>query len=722
MQAWMKKIIETALPFMRWFPITHQTLRADFVAGITVALVLIPQSMAYAQLAGLPVVYGLYASFVPVIVASLWGSSNQLHTGPVAMLSLMSAASLMSFATPGTTDFIQLSIMLALMVGVLRLLLGIFRLGAIVNLLSSPVIVGFTNAAALIIGLSQLSKVLGVPFPRSDTYLADLWQVIAQLPQVHWWTLAFAASAVLIIVALRHTFPRAPAVLVAVAITTLISAYTGYENKITIATEQIRDAEAVATLQAYSATRDQISSYTNQLTDNNQRASKLEKSGNSHDIREARDLRTQATVLQYELGIFKQENNARLVALNSIPLESVIDTHENQLFYRSSELPNHLTGDGKAWRFSSLSGNEITLTAGGAVVGAIPQGLPGFEIPVIDIDLMIALLPAAMVMALIGFMEATSISKAIATSTGDRINTNKELIGQGLANIAGSFFGSYTVSGSFSRSAVASRTGARTGLFAIISALAVVAVLIAFTSYLYHLPQAVLAVIVMMAVFSLIRITPLIHAWKVDRIGASIGVITFFATLLLAPAIANGILLGIALTVLHYLIRTMKPRVEIVGRKSNGTLGGILSHRLQPISEHFVPVRFDGSLSFANVAYFEDMILESHARFPGAKVILVIGSGINVVDASGVEKIREVARRLNDMGIQLAFSSLKLQVMNVFERSGLTQELGKDVFFTDKETALHQLSERYHAPATAHLYKVDSGSSITDKLAYSDSR
>jgi MFS superfamily sulfate permease-like transporter len=335
---------------------------------------------------------------------------------------------------------------------------------------------------------------------------------------------------------------------------------------------------------------------------------------------------------------------------------------------------------------------------------------------------MIALLPAAMVMALIGFMEATSISKAIATSTGDRIDTNKELIGQGLANIAGSFFGSYTVSGSFSRSAVASRTGARTGLFAIISALAVVAVLIAFTSYLYHLPQAVLAVIVMMAVFSLIRITPLIHAWKVDRIGASIGVITFFATLLLAPAIANGILLGIALTVLHYLIRTMKPRVEIVGRKSNGTLGGILSHRLQPISEHFVPVRFDGSLSFANVAYFEDMILESHARFPGAKVILVIGSGINVVDASGVEKIREVARRLNDMGIQLAFSSLKLQVMNVFERSGLTQELGKDVFFTDKETALHQLSERYHAPATAHLYKVDSGSSITDKLAYSDSR
>mgnify|MGYP001819574938 CR=1 FL=1 len=152
-------------PFLRWFPMTRATLRADLIAGITVALILVPQSMAYAQLAGLPVVYGLYAAFIPVIIASLWGSSNQLHTGPVAMLSLMSAAALVSFANPGTTEFIQLSLMLALMVGVLRLALGVFRLGAIVNLLSSPVIVGFTNAAALIIGLSQLSKIIGVLFP-----------------------------------------------------------------------------------------------------------------------------------------------------------------------------------------------------------------------------------------------------------------------------------------------------------------------------------------------------------------------------------------------------------------------------------------------------------------------------------------------------------------------------------------------------------------------------
>jgi MFS superfamily sulfate permease-like transporter len=708
----MKNAFETALPFLRWFPITRETLRADLVAGVTVALVLIPQSMAYAQLAGLPVVYGLYSSFVPVIVASLWGSSNQLHTGPVAMLSLMSAASLMSFATPGSTDFIQLSIMLALMVGVLRLLLGLFRLGAIVNLLSSPVIVGFTNAAALIIGLSQLSKVIGVPFPRSESYLADLWHVIEQLPNVHWWTLAFAAGAWLTISILRRVFPRAPAVLIAVALATVVSAYSGYEEKATLSTAQIHDAETVAALHSYAETQDRISKYTDELAGYNHRASELEHAGEIDNLREARRLQAQAAVIEYELSILKRESNSQRIALNEITLESATDAAGMPVYYRSNSLPAGLSGDGKSWRFNSLTGEEVTLSAGGAVVGAIPQGLPGFDVPVIHMDLLLALLPAALVMALIGFMEATSISKAIATSTGDRVDTNKELVGQGLANIAGSFFGSFTVSGSFSRSAVAARTGAKTGLFAIISALAVVAVLLAFTSYLYHLPQAVLAVIVMMAVFSLIRVTPLVHAWKVDRIGAVIGVITFLATLLLAPAIADGILLGIVLTAIHFLIRTMKPRVEVMGRKANGTLGGIRTHHLKPISECFVPVRFDGALSFTNVAYFEDMILEAHADFPHAKTILVIGSGINLIDATGEEKIREVAHRLRDVGVQLAFSSLKHQVMKVFDKSGLIQELGQDAFFTDKETALHQLIERYTSPANALEFPCEKRSSV----------
>lgn len=695
----MRSLVFSLFPFLRWFPMTRDGLRADLVAGVTVALVLVPQSMAYAQLAGLPVVYGLYASFVPVIVASLWGSSSQLHTGPVAMLSLMSAAALIPFASPGSPDFIELSIMLALMVGVLRLALGVFRLGAIVNLLSSPVIVGFTNAAALIIGLSQLSKVIGVPFPRTDNYLADLWRVLVQIPELHWPTLVFGVGAWLVISAMRRVMPSLPGVLVAVVLATLVSALVGYENKTSVTLDQIGDAQAAAAIETYGAVHTRIGELTNEIAELNRRAEDLKERGNDTDFEQAAMLEAQAAVLAHQLKKLKSENTVRRVDLHAMHLTPVAGENGQMRFVSVDAVDEN---EGGTWRFHGVSQDGVVLSSGGAVVGKIPEGLPSLDTPTIQWDLVIALLPAALVMALIGFMEATSISKAIATNTGERVDTSKELVGQGLANIAGSFFGSYTVSGSFSRSAVAARTGAKTGLFAIISALAVVLVLLFFTEYLYHLPQAVLAVIVMMAVFSLIRISPLVNAWKFDRIGALIGIITFLATLLMAPSIANGILLGVVLTVLYHLVRIMKPRTEIVSRKEDGTLGGMFTHGLKPISENFVPVRFDGSLTFINVAYFEDMILEAHSDFPDAKAILVIGSSINEIDASGEEKVREVAQRLREVGVKLAFSGIKHQVMQVMERSGLVQELGADAFYPDKQSALDAMIQQYGAgPAPA---------------------
>ena len=691
----MSSLLLRVFPFLRWFPLTRASLRADLVAGVTVALVLVPQSMAYASLAGLPVVYGLYASFVPVIVASLWGSSNQLHTGPVAMLSLMSAAALIPFASPGSTAFVQLSLMLALMVGVLRLALGVFKLGAIVNLLSSPVIIGFTNAAALIIGLSQLNKVIGVPFPRSNSYLADLWHVVEQIPHLHWATLAFAVGTWLLIAGLRRVSPALPGVLIAVVVSTMLSAAFNYEDKVEMRASQVHDDALLAEIAAHKSTSERIAALTGEISEYNLEISELRKTGGFGNISQANRLQSDIAIDQYELGLLKTENNRRSVALHSAVYSGVVDDSGVLALYPEGEVPAGLTPDGKTWRYNQGYDDTIVFSAGGAVVGDIPRGLPGFEVPTIQWGLVLTLLPAALVMALIGFMEATSISKAIATSTGERIDTSKELIGQGLANIAGSFFGSYAVSGSFSRSAVAARVGARTGLFAIISALAVVLVLMFFTSYLYHLPHAVLAVIVMMAVFSLIRVAPLVHAWHIDRIGVSIGIVTFFATLLLAPAIANGILLGIFLTISHFLIKTMKPRAEVVSSKPDGTLGGIVANNLKPMSEQFVPVRFDGSLTFANVAYFEDMILEALADFPDCKTVLVIGSGINDIDASGEEKIREIAGRLKAQGVRLEFSGLKNQVKRVFERCGLVEELGANAFHSSKERALAFLLDKY---------------------------
>jgi SulP family sulfate permease len=680
------------LPFLRWFPMSRTGLRADLVAGVTVALVLVPQSMAYAQLAGLPVVYGLYASFIPVIIASLWGSSSQLHTGPVAMLSLMSAAALIPLATPGSDLFIELSIMLALMVGVLRLALGLLSLGAVVNLLSSPVIVGFTNAAALIIGLSQLSKVLGVPFPRTESYLADLWRVLQQVPDTHLPTLLFAIGAWLLIAGLRRKIPSLPGVLVAVLAATLVSALVGFEHKLEVKTAQIADAGILAKVEQLDKAQTRMANITTELATISRRAEELESDGGMHAVAKAAEVRSHMPALKFEQAQTKRDIIALRLELHHLKLQGVQQADGQWIFQALT--PEAATDNGN-WHFQGVKQGQVTLSAGGDVVGNIPAGLPSFNVPKVHWDLILALLPAALVMALIGFMEATSISKAIATKTGERVNANKELVGQGLANIAGSFFSAFTVSGSFSRSAVAAKTGAKTGLFAIISALAVVLVLLFFTEYLYHLPQAVLAVIVMMAVFSLISIKPLVQAWKIDRVSAVTGIVTFFATLIMAPAIANGILLGVVLTVLHFLIRTMKPRAEIVARKPDGTLGGIRAHNLNPVSEHFVPVRFDGALTFTNVAYFEDIVLEALSHFPKAKTILVIASGINSIDASGEEKVREVAERLEKRGVKLMFSGLKYQVRGVLSKAGIVDLLGAGAFFPDKESAMRSLCKTY---------------------------
>src|SRR5687768_14099140 len=230
-----------ALPFLAWFPLRPGVLRADAIAGVTVAMVLIPQSMAYAQLAGMPPYYGLYAAFLPVIVAALFGSSQQLSTGPVAMVSLLTGATLAKFAAPGTEAFIALAIVLALMVGLMQLAMGLFRLGEIVSFLSHPVVVGFTNAAAIIIALSQLSKLLGVPMGRTDFFLKDVWEVLRHANEMHWPTLAMGLGALAIIIVVRRVKPLWPGVLIAVAVATVVSWAIDFDRREAAKPEQFQE-------------------------------------------------------------------------------------------------------------------------------------------------------------------------------------------------------------------------------------------------------------------------------------------------------------------------------------------------------------------------------------------------------------------------------------------------------------------------------------------------
>jgi len=689
MPAFLKRIF----PFLSWFPLNAEALRADLMAGITVALVLIPQSMAYAQLAGLPAYYGLYAAFLPVAVASLWGSSHQLGTGPVAVVSLLTASSLAVLAAPGSDQFIALAIMLALLVGIIQLLLGIFKLGVIVNFLSHPVIVGFTNAAAIIIALSQLSKLFGVPMGRSEHFINDIVGVIKLIGDTHMPTLAMGVLAIAIMWSIRKYAPKLPGVLIAVVVTTLLSWAVGFERNAPGAPEQIADPELLAVVQQSMAAAKRVDDLNTQIAERSAALKAARKASGEESV--------QVVQMEAELGLARIEVHAaedafakEKAALRHLQLVRSTDASGATLaIYRANQAPQGVTLDETRYRLRKLSANGFTLVGGGEVVGVIPAGLPSIKMPTFSLDALGSLLSAALVISLVGFMEAISIAKAIAAKTRQRLDPNQELIGQGLANVVGSFTQAFPVSGSFSRSAVNMNSGAKTGMSSVITALIVLVALIFLTPLLYHLPQAVLASIIIMAVIGLVNFQAVKHAWQASRHDGIAAVVTFFATLAFAPHLDNGIMVGAGLALGLYLYRTMSPRVAILGRYKDGTLRDIHVNPDLPTSKHMVAIRFDGSLYFANVAYFEDAVLEAVANHPDAKYVLVVGDGINQLDASGEEVIHHLVERLHSIGTTLVFSGLKKQVLDVMHATGLFDMIGQDKVFATEELAIAAIYE-----------------------------
>ncbi|PZP62818.1 MAG: sodium-independent anion transporter [Azospira oryzae] len=682
-------------PFLAWFPVKAATLRADLTAGITVGLVLVPQSLAYAQLAGLPPYYSLYAAFVPVIVAAAFGSSHQLATGPVAMVSLLTGAVLAPLAAAGSEQFVALAILLALMVGVLQLLMGVFRLGVLVNFLSHPVIVGFTNAAAFIIAASQFNKLIGVSKGRSESFLLDMWGVLLQLGDIHWPTVAMGAGAIGLMVTLKKIAPRAPGVLVAVIIATAVSWATGFEKKGTAQPDQIADDALRSIAVDYVAAQNAIAELQHRIQTGLAELHRAERSG-VLGSRHVVALRYHVEILRLELADLENENRKRLRDLRKFAFERAM-TSEGPRLYLHGQLPEGFTGDGQLWRIRAISDGKLQLAGGGEVVGTIPPGLPEFKLPSVNLEKIGALLSGALIIALVGFMEAVSAAKAIATRTRQRLDANQELIGQGLANVAGSLFQSFPVSGSFSRTAVNYSAGARTGMASMFTAFMVVITLLLFTPLLYHLPQAVLAAIIMMAVAGLINFRAMRDAWRAHRHDGIAALVTFAATLVFAPHLDKGILLGAGLAVVLYLYRTMKPRVVVLGRHPDGVLRDADLHGL-PLSEHLVAVRFDGQLYFANTPYFEAAILDVAARFPKARQILVVADGINQMDASGEEAVRHLNARLREAGVTLSFSGLKRQVLEVMERTGLIEKIGRNNLFASEDDALEALAKRIDDP------------------------
>jgi len=474
----------------------------------------------------------------------------------------------MTLATFGTEQFYTYVILMALLSGLIQIILGVGRLGVLINFLSYPVLRGFINAAAIIIGLSQLPSMLGLTLKNSTHFLSDVLHVIEHADKMHTLSLMFGMTALISLLLLKKFLPKLPGVLIVVSVSTLMSYLIGFEAD------------------------------------------------------------------------------------------------------------------------------------GGVVVGIIPEGLPSFGVPEIDVVITMQLLPTAFVIAIISFMEAMSSSKIIAIKTRTRWDENQELIGQGVAKVIAAFSHSMPVSGSFSRSALNLSSGAKTGMASIFSALLVLLTLLFFTPLLHHLPKPVLAAVIMMAVFSLIDFATIKEAWNAHKSDGVAAMITFIATLAFAPNIQNGILTGIIVSLVLFLLQTMKPRVVILGEDKKGVLRSARSYNLPKLSSKVTVIRFDGQLYFANVNYFEESVLYLVSHDPNMKAILVAGDAISGLDASGVEMLKNLLIRLKKAGIILAFCNLHSSVESIIDRTVLKDMINSENIFSSVREGLKELDLRLEGDTT----------------------
>lgn len=525
--------------------------KSDLAAGITVAVLLIPQGMAYALIAGLPPIYGLYAALVPQIVYAFLGTSRQLAVGPVAMDSLLVAAGLGALSIVDPSQYIQMAIVLALLMGALQFILGLLRMGFIVSFLSKPVINGFTAAAAIIIGLSQLKHLLGIPVAQSNKIQEFASTFLQSNTPIHLPTLIIGLGSVLLLIGIKKWNPKIPSGLIAVV-----------------------------------------------------------------------------------LGIF--------------------------------------------WVYFGKQAQT-----GVAIVGEIPNGLPSFTLPLTDWETIKALLPIALTIALVAFMEAVSVAKAIQEKHKNyEINPNQELIALGASNIIGSLFQSYPTTGGFSRTAVNDQAGAKTGISALVSAIIVAVILSFFTHWFFYLPKAVLGAIIIVAVINLIDLKYAARLFKSRKDEFAVLLLTFVLTLFVG--ITQGILFGIIFSLLLLVFRTSKPHYAFLGRI--GTTNYFKNIERFPeevvVRNDLIILRFDAQLFFGNIEFFKKLVLEAIEKNKGqVKGFIINARAINYIDSTATEQLVEIIKKLQKKDIRVMIVGAIGPARDLIIKSKLIKVLGKENLF-----------------------------------------
>lgn len=571
-------------PFVQWTKNYKKgNLLPDLLAGITVAVVLIPQSMSYAMIAGISPIYGLYAGAIPPIIAALWGRTSLLATGPVAMVSLLTYSAILPFAKPGAPEFIAMAVMLAFLVGICQLLMGIFRLGFIMRFVSHPVIIGFTNAAAIIIGLTQLKHLLGIELKDSEFILPIIIETAEKLTKINPYSLGIGAVAFLIIVLGKRIHKYFPGAMVATAVTILLC---------------------------------------------------------------------------YFLELSKM--GVKIIG----------------------EMPEGLPGFSLPFKELFDVSQSICAT-----------GLPVMTITLTNIENVLRLIGPAVIISVIGFMEAFAISKAVVAKTKEQPDVNQDLIGQGAANFIGSFFMSYPVSGSFSRTAVNLQTGGRTGLTNIFSGLLVMATLLFFTKAFYFLPKATLAVIVMSAVAGLVHPAQFLKLLKTNRNDAIVASTTFIFALITKPD--YSLFIGIALALLLFLWESMTPRIVVLTRDQRSEIFVNAETTGKPVCPQILYLLPDFPIYFANAEFVRENIMQKvMERKNGLKYVLMDMEMVNKIDSTGVDEMKTLVEEMKREGVGLALANVKTSVSMSLQTPGFMDVIELNRFITSKSEAITLLFNR----------------------------
>jgi len=557
------------LPFLDWLPKYNKGLFGkDLLAGMTVGIILIPQGMAYAMIAGLPPVYGLYASLLPVLLYAFLGTSRQISVGPVAMDSLLVAAGLGTLAITGVENYILMALFLSFMVGAFQLLFGFLRMGFLVNFMSKPVISGFTSAAAVIIMFSQLKYLLGADIINSSKFHLLVINAFQHISETNPYDFAIGFFGILIIISFKNWLKRFPAILLVVVLSTLV-------------------------------------------------------------------------VYFFNLEIYDVQ-----------------------------------------------------------VVGAVPAGLPSFEIHNFSMEKVREIWPIALTLALVGYLEAISIGRSFEEKNKiETIDPNQELIALGTSNIVGSFFQSYPVTASFSRSAINDGAGAKSTVASIVSVGMVVLTLLFLTPLFYYLPKAALASIIMVSVFGLIDVSYAKRLWEQGKDEFLVLVVTFLITLGLG--IVDGILIGVLMSLLLMVYRTSKPHFAILGNIKNSDYYKNVDRFGEEVEVRpdLLIVRFDSQLYFGNSAYFKSQLFKYiKLKGPSLKAVVLNAEAINYIDSTASNMLIQVIEEIHQRDIQFYIAGAIGPTRDIIFRSGIINCLNKKYLFVKIKEAVVYYDDPNNVP------------------------